>query len=39
MNTDKYIYMTMPYPIRKATEELKGFHSAEAVKKIGRRDL
>ena len=33
--TDKYINMTLMYLFRKATEELKGFHSAEVLGKIG----
>jgi hypothetical protein len=35
VNTDKYINMAMMYLLRKATEELNGFHSAEVLKKIG----
>jgi hypothetical protein len=37
VNTDKYINMTLLYLFRKATEELKGFHSAEVLKKIGHK--
>ena len=37
VNMDKYMNMTMLYLFRKATEELKGFHSAEVVKKIGHK--
>ena len=35
VHTDNYLNMAMLYLFRKATEELKGFHSAEALKKIG----
>ena len=37
MITDKYINMAMLYLFRKATEELKGFHSNEVLKKIGHK--
>jgi hypothetical protein len=35
VHTDKYINMAMLYLFRKASEELKGFPSAEVLKKIG----
>ena len=37
VHTNKYLNMAMLYLFRKATEELKGFHSAEVLKKVGHK--